>query len=347
MGRRLFPGEVGATCADGGALQYNALAPKSFPFSLRRGDPMWSPVILGNLRIIMIYELHDNNIIMTDIPDFNLAQTLECGQCFHFVRLDRDVGDKFSDYTLAAFDRVIRVSQDGDTFTFYNTDVEDFEKIWIPYFDLEKDYGEIKTIIASKNPELADIITENSGIRLLNQDFFETLLSFIISQNNRIPQIKKVVADISAQWGGPGIDIGGRCMHAFPTPKALEKVCEGDFRELKTGFRASYLCDAVSNFLSGALDEEQLRKTSLSECEKQLCEIKGVGPKVANCIMLFSLGRREAFPIDVWMKRVLEQVYFDGVEKTKTQLATFAAERFGEYGGFAQQYLFAYARENL
>ena len=292
----------------------------------------------------MKYTHRDNNIILTDIPDFNLAQTIECGQCFHFIRKDLpEEDDSRSEYTLAAFRRGLRVAQDGDTFTFYDTKAEDFEKLWIPYFDLDRDYGMIKDFIIERNPELREIVEKNAGIRLLNQDFFETLLSFIISQNNRIPQIKKVVADISATWGRKvGYDL-----YSFPEPGELEGVCAADFKEKKTGFRATYLCDAVSKVLSGEISGEELKRLELYECEKKLCEIKGVGPKVANCIMLFSLGKREAFPIDVWMKRVLEQVYFEGEEKTKNELAAFAKDKYGEYGGYAQQYLFAYAREEL
>ena len=293
----------------------------------------------------MIYTQRDKNIILTHIPDFNLAQTLECGQCFHFIRNDtpEEENDSRSEYSLAAFGRGLRVAQDGDTFTFYDTKAEDFENLWIPYFDLDRDYGMIKDFIVERNPELREIVEKNAGIRLLNQDFFETLLSFIISQNNRIPQIKKVVADISATWGRPV----GDDMYSFPEPGELEGVCAADFKEKKTGFRAAYLCDAVSKVLSGEIAGEELKRLELDECEKKLCEVKGVGPKVANCIMLFSLGKREAFPIDVWMKRVLEQVYFGGEEKTKNELAAFAKDKYGEYGGYAQQYLFAYAREEL
>ena len=291
----------------------------------------------------MKYVKKGKDIIVSDIGDFNLAQTLECGQCFHFMRSDEGIGTDVSEYALAAFGKGLRVIQEGDTFTFFDTDKYEFEKVWIPYFDLDRDYGMIKDFIIERNPELREIVEKNAGIRLLNQDFFETLLSFIISQNNRIPQIKKVVADISATWGRKV----GAGLYSFPEPEDLSGVCADDFKEKKTGFRAAYLCDAVSKTISGEIKGEELAGMGLEECEKKLCSIKGVGPKVANCIMLFSLGKREAFPIDVWMKRVLEQVYFEGEEKTKNELAVFAREKYGEYGGYAQQYLFAYAREEL
>ena len=293
----------------------------------------------------MKYNIVGNNIVLQDISDFDLVQTLECGQCFHFERIDDGAEPGFSGYILSAYGKGLKITQENDTFTFFNTDEEEFKKIWIPYFDLERDYSVIKSHIIKTSPELEKIITENSGIRLLNQDFFETLLSFIISQNNRIPQIKKVVADISRVWGRPILKERDTKVYAFPGPEELENVCEADFKERKTGFRAAYLCDAVGRYLGGELDENVLRKASLEDCEKMLCSVKGVGTKVANCIMLFSLGRREAFPIDVWMKRIMEQVYFSGEEQSKDKLAAFAKEKYGEYGGYAQQYLFAYARE--
>ena len=295
----------------------------------------------------MNYVKKGKDIIVSEISDFNLAQTLECGQCFHFVRLDGGEDPAVSEYALAAFGKGLRVRQEGDTFTFFDTDKDEFENVWVPYFDLERDYGEIKRFIVERNPELEEIVRENEGIRLLNQDFFETLLSFIISQNNRIPQIKKVVADISATRGKYLFSAGDHDLYSFPEPKALEGVCEAEFRERKTGFRAAYLCDAVRRVLSGELDENVLKTADIQDCEKMLCNVKGIGGKVANCIMLFSLGKREAFPIDVWMKRILEQVYFKGEERSKTELAGFAREKYGEYGGYAQQYLFAYAREWL
>ena len=172
----------------------------------------------------MEYKCCDNNIILRDIPDFNLAQTLECGQCFHFIRIDDGKDDEISDYALAAFGKVLRVSQTGDTFTFYDTSEEELLNIWVPYFDLERDYGEIKRFITERNPELESIIEKNAGIRLLDQDFFETLLSFIISQNNRIPQIKKVVADISSEWGGKKVDIGEISLNSFPSADDLKNV---------------------------------------------------------------------------------------------------------------------------
>ena len=283
----------------------------------------------------MNVEKNGNDLIIRNLKDFDLAQTMECGQCFHFVRIDDE------EYEISAFGKYIRVRQEKDSLIFFDTSKKDVENIWINYFDLDRDYGKIKRFIVRRSPELKDIVKKNNGIRILNQEFFETLMSFIISQNNRIPRIKALVASISEKWGNKLTDN----MYSFPNAKQIEKVCEDDFRGLKTGFRAAYLCDAIEKVLKGDIAEKVLRTSSLKECEDLLCNIKGVGPKVANCIMLFSLGKREAFPIDVWMKRIMEELYFDGKEQCLKTIAALASDKFGEYGGYAQQYLFAYARE--
>ena len=283
----------------------------------------------------MIIEKKGKNLKIKNIKDFDLAQTMECGQCFHFERLDEE------EYELSAYGRYLRIMQEKDSLTFFDTTKNDFENIWRHYFDLDTDYGIIKRFIVKNSPELKEIIKKNKGIRILNQEFFETLMSFIISQNNRIPRIKALVAAISEKWGKRLTET----MYAFPDAKNLAGVCEDDLRKLKTGFRAAYLCDAVKKVMDKDINETFLREAGLKECEDNLCTIKGIGPKVANCIMLFSLGKREAFPIDVWMKRIMEELYFAGREQSLGTLQTLAAEKFGRYGGFAQQYLFAYARE--
>ncbi len=290
----------------------------------------------------MVIEKKGKNLILSDVSDFNLAQTMECGQCFHFVRLDEDPDDKYSEYEISAYGKYLHIAQENDKFIFFDTSKKDFNDIWKNYFDLDRDYGKIKRYIAKRSPELKDIIKQNRGIRILNQEFFETMMSFIISQNNRIPRIKGIVAAISRKWGRMLTDT----MYAFPTPDEFCSACEDDFKDLKTGFRAGYLCDAINKQKSTPGFEKLLRESDISKCSELLCTVKGIGPKVANCIMLFGLGKREAFPIDVWMKRIMEELYFDSEKQSMPVLSELAKEKFGEYGGYAQQYLFAYAREN-
>lgn len=277
------------------------------------------------------------------VKDFNIEQTLECGQCFNFEKL-ADL-----DYVVIAFGKVLHVTQhapkSGDLkgkseLDLHGASDDDIKNIWIPYFDLERDYDGIKSDIAQAEPRLAQAIERYSGLRILNQEFTETLLSFIISQNKNIPQIKKIVRGICEGFGGSGAEVNGTYYKTFPDKKKLESMTEDDFRALKTGFRAPYLVNAVE----AGLDGEVLRKMSYEEAKAQLTKIKGVGDKVANCVLLFSLGFRSAFPVDVWIKRIMEEMYF-GCDTDKKIIEAFAVDRFGKWGGYAQQYLFMHARE--
>ena len=275
---------------------------------------------------------------LKNVCDFDLAQTLECGQCFHFVKLDEEY------YVLAAKGHVLHVSQEDDTVTFYDTEEDEYVNVWKDYFDMDRDYSAIKKKLLEKDDKLKDAIESMWGVRILNQDFFETLISFIISQNKQIPHIKKIVADISAKFGTYKGTYGGADMYTFPTLEQLANASEEDFKELKTGFRAPYIMDAIRRNMAGQFDINELKSMDYDSCIKELMTIKGVGEKVANCVSLFGLGKKEAFPVDVWIKRIMETMYFGGVDTPKDKIAAFAKEQFGELGGFAQQYLFYYGK---
>lgn len=275
---------------------------------------------------------------LKNVCDFDLAQTLECGQCFHFVKLDEN------DYVLTAKGRVLHVSQQADTVTFYDTEEDEYVNVWKDYFDMDRDYSAVKKKLLENDNKLKDAIESMWGVRILNQDFFETLISFIISQNKQIPHIKKIVADISAKFGTYKGTYGGADMYTFPTLEQLTNASEEDFKELKTGFRAPYIMDAIRRNMAGQFNEKELRSMDYDSCIKELMTIKGVGEKVANCVSLFGLGKKEAFPVDVWIKRIMETMYFDGEDTPKDKIAAFAKEQFGDLGGFAQQYLFYYGK---
>lgn len=275
---------------------------------------------------------------LKNVCDFDLAQTLECGQCFHFVKLDEN------DYVLTAKGRVLHVSQQADTVTFYDTEEDEYVNVWKDYFDMDRDYSAVKKKLLENNNKLKDAIESMWGVRILNQDFFETLISFIISQNKQIPHIKKIVADISAKFGTYKGTYGGADMYTFPTLEQLTNASEEDFKELKTGFRAPYIMDAIRRNMAGQFNEKELKNMDYDSCIKELMTIKGVGEKVANCVSLFGLGKKEAFPVDVWIKRIMETMYFDGEDTPKDKIAAFAKEQFGDLGGFAQQYLFYYGK---
>lgn len=275
---------------------------------------------------------------LKNVCDFDLAQTLECGQCFHFVKLDEE------DYVLAAKGHVLHVSQEDDTVTFYDTEEDEYVNVWKDYFDMDRDYSAIKKKLLEKDDKLKDAIESMWGVRILNQDFFETLISFIISQNKQIPHIKKIVADISEKYGTYQGEVKGITMYTFPDVNALKAATVDDLKELKTGFRAPYIYDAVSRVYDKSISYDELAAMESQAGIQKMCEIKGVGNKVASCVSLFALGKRDSFPIDVWIKRIMEYLYFDKVDTSKEVIAEFARNQFGELGGYAQQYLFYYGK---
>lgn len=285
------------------------------------------------------YEM-GNNYIVEQLQDFVLSQILECGQCFNFIKTDDE------EYDVIAFGRALHVKQVEDSLVFYDTKEQEYQQIWKQYFDMDNDYGNIKKSILEADCKLASAVSCKEGIRILNQDFFETLISFIISQNKQIPQIKQIIRNISHNYGNKIIGYNGVVYYSFPDAKTLNQVSEEELRSCKTGFRAPYIKDACQRVCNGEISRDKLNELDFYDARELLMTIKGVGEKVANCVLLFALGRRQAFPVDVWMKRIMEQLYFDGQDTKKEVIEQFAMDRFGEYGGYAQQYLFDYARNN-
>ena len=215
-----------------------------------------------------------NDTVLTHVEDFNLKETLECGQCFNFVREDISTDNSFC-YRIIAHGKALiaeqdnRSKEDGCILRLYNTDIHEYETIWEHYFDLDTDYKTIKESIIKGSGELQDIIKENSGIRLLNQEYFETLISFIISQNKQIPQIKAVVKNIS-QMAGKLIKDNGEEVYSFPDALELAKLSEENIRECKAGFRAPYIMDAVRLYLEGSIKEDEFIGISTDDARKLL-----------------------------------------------------------------------------
>ncbi|SHJ00995.1 DNA-3-methyladenine glycosylase family protein [Parasporobacterium paucivorans] len=281
----------------------------------------------------------NNNTVIKNIDDFDLGQTLECGQCFRYDK----IGDK--EYILAAKGKLLHARQEGVDLILFGVEGKTQANDWIDYFDLRRDYGKIKRYLLNRDEELREAIRTKHGVRILNQEFHEVLLSFIISQNKQIPHIRQIVRAISDKFGTFIGEINGIKYHSFPSVNQLVSAKEEDFRNCKTGFRAPYLCDAVSRLHQEQLDVESFKGLKEEEARQKLMEIKGVGEKIANCVLLFGLGYRSAFPIDVWIKRIMGEVYF-GREASPAEIQKLAEERFGEYGGYAQQYIFYYGRDN-
>lgn len=279
----------------------------------------------------------DNSIIVKNVRDFNPTHTFMCGQCFRW-----DMEEDGS-YTGIAHGKVVNVSYIENDIIIKNTNIDDVKNIWIDYLDLNRDYDEIKNnFIMDENLKRA--IEFGGGIKILNQDIFECLISFIISTQNGIPRIKKIVSSMSELFGKK-IEYNSKVYYTFPSLDAMSEITEKDLEPLKAGYRAGYIVDAVKKVISKEVDIYSLKNMSTSDARRELMKIKGVGPKVADCVLLFSAGKSDAFPIDVWVQRIMRSLYCGEEAKIK-DIQDFASLRFGEYAGIAQQYLFYYAREN-
>ncbi|MDO5018308.1 MAG: DNA glycosylase [Lagierella massiliensis] len=286
----------------------------------------------------MDYLAKDNKIIFKN-KNFNPKHIFECGQAFRWEK------NEDNSYTNIAFGKIINVSSKDDTVTLKNVSEEDFINIWIDYFDLNRDYDEIKLKL-SNNETMIKAMEFGYGIRILNQDYFETIISFIISANNQINRIKKSIEIISQQYGNVIGEYNGKTYYSFPTINELAKANITDLREIcRVGFRDKRILETSNKIMNREFNLEDSKKYDSIKLYEELLKLPGVGPKVASCIMLFAYGRSEIFPVDVWIKRVMEILYI-GHETSKKNIGVFANEIFGEYAGFAQQYLFYYGREN-
>lgn len=293
----------------------------------------------------------ENSIVLENVKDFNIKQILECGQCFRWERITD------TNYIVVAYRRVIEIIQEGSMVTILNTNINDFNEIWKDYFDLNVNYEDVKMEL-SKDELLKKSVEFGYGIRILNQDPFEILISFIISARNSIPSIMKTIKKISERWGDK-IEYKGNTYYAFPTPNQLKDVTLEEIRETGASFRSKYIVDTISKVnavieakSNGTLDEElkqfdldYIKSLPVDECHKALQNFMGVGAKVADCIMLFSMGKHSAFPVDVWIKRAMIHFYL-APDVSLNKIRVFGREKFGELAGLAQQYLFYYAREN-
>lgn len=261
---------------------------------------------------------------------FDLDQIFDCGQSFRFVKN----GD--SSYSGIAFGKAIDIRNENDKITIVGSNEDDFHTIWESYFALDLDYSALRDEITTVRPNdevLRNAMKYGSGIRLLRQEKWETLCSFIISQNNNIPRIRSLIESISRRYGNKIESANGK-FYSFPSAKKIANVSIDDLRELKVGFRAPYIHDAATKIASGELDLDGLASLSTDDLLSELMKIKGVGLKVASCVALFAYGRLDCFPIDVWVKRVLEKYYPEGFDHTELK----------NTAGLVQQYLFYYER---
>lgn len=273
---------------------------------------------------------------------FNIKYTLECGQCFRWKKIDQNIDNT---YIGVIQDRVIKVAQDGDTLYIFSNNTDDLEKIVRRYFDLNTNYLEIENQISKIDQNIQRAVKNTTGIHILNQSNFETLISYIISANNNIPRISKSINCISEKYGRK-VEFENSIYYLFPTPEALKDVSEDDFKKCGVGFRARYIKHTVDDILSGKVNLAELQKLRSEDAKKILLSLMGVGSKVADCLLLFSYSRKEVFPIDVWIKRVMENIYFKKAVSIK-EIEKYATQNFGKYAGIVQQHLFYNIRENM
>lgn len=261
-------------------------------------------------------------ILVTEC-DIDLYKTFDCGQCFRFDSVD----DKT--FKGVAAGRLLTIKTIDGGFYIENMAKAEFDSRFASFFDMERDYGKVQLALTEAGLHTG-ALESGKGIHILRQDPWETLCSFIISQNNNIPRIKKIIASLCALLG----DEIAEGVYDFPTAERIAEVGADGLAPIRAGFRAAYLADAAEKVASGKLILESLYDVSLEEAISALCTVKGVGPKVAGCVALFGLGHMDAFPIDVWIKRVIDK-YYD---------KSFTPTVFGEYAGIAQQYLFYHER---
>lgn len=284
----------------------------------------------------MEYNIREENqkIILKDIKDFNPQHIFECGQAFRWYK------EEDESYTTIAFDRVLNVKKLGENIVLYPTNMEDFHNIWYHYFDLGRDYGEIKEKL-SKDSILKEATKFGDGIRILNQDPFETIISFIISANNQIPRIKKSIELIAKHYGNKIDDQ----YYSFPNSEVLAKVSPEDLREIaRVGFRDKRIVETSQMIENGEINIDDIFNMTRDQGKEVLMKLPGVGPKVSDCVLLFAFDKDEAFPVDVWVKRVMEHFYLKEDTNVK-KIGLHGKTLFGSLAGFAQQYLFYYARE--
>lgn len=280
--------------------------------------------------------------ILENQESFNLKHIFECGQCFRW-NLSED-----GSYTGVIKNGVINVKQDEKRIIFKGVCEGELKTVVEDYFDLNNNYDEIKMQL-SKIDDYMKISTEfGEGIRILHQDFWECIISFIISANNNIPRIKKIIEKISKEYGNK-VEFEGKTYYLFPTPEQLSKASVEDLRNLGLGFRDKRVYNTTQMISEKNFDLEKVKKlVDLEEIEEKLLKLDGVGPKVADCIMLFSLKRFDVFPIDVWVRRVMNELYIHNSNEEKVNkkmLKKLAEEKFQGIQGLAQQYLFYWKRE--
>lgn len=280
--------------------------------------------------------------ILDNFKDFEPRHIFECGQCFRW-NLQTD-----GSYTGVFKGNVLNIKKENNKIIFKGICNDNIIKVVNDYFDFETDYNKIKKNLSKVDEYLKESIQFGSGIRILNQDLWETIISFIISANNNIPRIKGIIERISKKYGNK-ITWNNEEYYAFPTPEQLSKASVEDLRALGLGFRDVRVYETTRKILNNEITlQELIDEKNINILREKLLTLPGVGPKVADCIMLFGLKRFEVFPIDVWVRRVMNDLYIKNEDETKVnkkEIEKLAQEKYKDLAGLAQQYLFYWKRE--
>lgn len=287
--------------------------------------------------------MQEQKYILKNYDSFNLKDIFECGQCFRWNKEDDE------SYTGVFRNNVINVKIENGSVIFDGLCDGDIKEIVTDYFELERDYKKIKSKLSKIDNNMKQSINYGEGIRILNQDLWETIISFIISANNNIPRIKGIIERLSKKYGNK-IEWKNKEYYTFPTANQLKDVSIAEYRNLGLGFRDIRLFETTQMILNKQVDIENLHNEKDTEkVREELLKLSGVGPKVADCILLFStLKRFEVFPIDVWVRRVMNDLYIKNEDENKVskkQILNLANEKYGNLAGIAQQYLFYWRRE--
>lgn len=282
-----------------------------------------------------------------NVRDFDSAHIFECGQCFRWdLQPDGSyIGVVLSSLVQAVYDAE-KTALELHIIATRDEKLARSETAWRRYFDLDFDYANLKKEFSAKDEILRKAIAHGGGIRILNQQPYETIISFIISQNNNITRIKRNIRELSECFGEYIGTFAGKRFYDFPSPEMLASVDVSALADIKLGYRAEYIIAASSELTGEKSLLPEIMRLSSDEAFSALLKLQGVGPKVANCILLFAFGRKEVFPVDVWVRRTMCELY--GFSETDLRgMKEYAARHFGAYGGIAQQYLFFYMREKF
>ena len=285
-----------------------------------------------------------DKFILKNQDSFNLVHIFECGQCFRWNK------EEDGSYIGVIDSCVIKVKKENEQIIFTGKSIKgNFEEIIKKYFDLDTDYSEYKNKLSKVDDYLKESINFGEGIRILKQDLWECIISFIISANNNIPRIKKIIEKLSLNYGEK-IEFEGKDYYTFPSAESLSKASVEELRGMGLGFRDKRIYNTTKMILEKQVDLEKIKNmATTNEMRDELLKLDGVGPKVADCILLFALKRVDVFPIDVWVRRVMNDLYMhneDEEKVNKKELQKLAEEKFLGISGIAQQYLFYWKREN-